>query len=67
MPSITGTKTDLIELAERPRVVAEAIKRLPADQVLFFEERKALCKEVKEIAAQLRGKDRRSQFHYHFP
>ena len=43
--------------AERLPIVAETIKRLPANHALSFEDRKALCKEVKEIAAQLRGKD----------
>ena len=51
MPSITGPKT---ELTDRLRAVAEAVERLPA---FSFEERRALYKEVKAIATQLREMD----------
>ena len=71
MPSIASSETDLLALAGRLRIVAEAIKDLPADHTLFFEDRKALCKEVKEIAAQLRGEGlpylARAQLQNHFP
>lgn len=58
MPSVAGIKVDLAQLAARLRAVADALKRVPADQGLFAEERAALCNEVKAVAAELRG-DRR--------
>ena len=54
MTSTIEARTDLTELAQRIRTVAEALKRLPNDYTFPFEEKDALCKEVKAIAAQLR-------------
>ena len=50
MPS----RTHLTELAHRLRTAAQALKHPSADHTLSFEERAALCKEVKAIAAELR-------------
>ncbi len=61
MPSITGRKADLEKLAKRLRAVAEAIKHLPANPIHALEEWEVLRKEVKAIAAQLRGKGLPSQ------
>jgi len=47
MPSITGAKADLVELAERLHTVAEAKRCLPAGHILSFEERKALSEAAK--------------------
>lgn len=55
MTSISGTKPDLLEFAARLRVVAKTLRQLASDHSLLFEERKALCNEVKAVAAQLRG------------
>ncbi len=51
MASVTGART---ELTERLRAAAEAVERL---HTFSFEERRALYKEVKAIAAQLRQID----------
>ncbi len=53
MASITNAKADLVDLAERLRIVAEVLKRVPADHALSSRNREALRKEVKLIAAQL--------------
>ncbi len=47
-------KTDLTELADRLRTAAEALKHPSADHTFSSEERAALCREVKAIAAELR-------------
>ena len=54
MTSTVKVRTDLIELAHRLRTAAEALKHPPSDHTLSSEERAALCKEVKAIAAELR-------------
>ena len=50
MPS----RAHLTELAHRLRTAAQALKHPRFDHILSFEERAALCKEVKAIAAELR-------------
>ncbi len=55
MGSITQVKSDLTDLSERIRTVAEALRRLPADQAPFSEEIDDLREEVQAIAAELRG------------
>ena len=62
MALITNAKADLAELADRPRIVAEVLKRVPADHALSYENREALRKEVKVIAAQLLGAYELSRF-----
>jgi hypothetical protein len=54
MTSNPEARTDLIELAQRVRIVVEALRRLPIHHTLPFKGGDALCKEVKAIAAQLR-------------
>jgi hypothetical protein len=55
MSSITEAKADLVNLAERLRVVAKALKRLPPDHPSFPEEMEVLRLEIKAIVAHLRG------------
>ncbi len=62
MASITDTRADLVELAERLRLVAKVLKSVPADHALSSENREALRKEVKVIAAQLLGAYELSRF-----
>jgi hypothetical protein len=47
-------RTDLAELADRLRTAAEALKHPSAEHSLSAEEKAALCREVKTIAAELR-------------
>jgi hypothetical protein len=54
MTSTVEVKTDLTELAHRLRTAAQALKHPPSDHTFSSEERAALCKEVKAIAAELR-------------
>ena len=54
MSSTVEVRTDLTELADRLRTAAQALKHPSADHILSSEERAALCKEVKAIAAELR-------------
>ena len=51
--SSVGVESDLTELADRLRTAADALKHSYADHTLSSEERAALCKEVKAIAAEL--------------
>ena len=48
------SRTHLTELAHRLRTAAQALKHPRFDHILSFEERAALCKEVKALAAELR-------------
>jgi len=57
MPSVIEAKPDLAKLAERLRIVAETLKRLPTDHPSFVEEMEVLRHEIKAVAAQLRGND----------
>jgi hypothetical protein len=54
MASITQPKTDLTDIAERLRTVAQALKRMPGD-TYCPEEVEGLRKEVQAIAAKIRG------------
>ena len=54
MPFPVKVRTDLTELAHRLRTAAEALKHPSADHTLSSEEKAALCREVKAIAAELR-------------
>jgi len=54
MTSTVKVRTDLTELADRLRTAAEALKHPSADHTLSSEEKAALCREVKAIAAELR-------------
>ena len=54
MASTVEVRTDLTELARRLRTAAQALKHPRFDHILSFEERAALCKEVKALAAELR-------------
>ena len=56
MPSVIKAKPDLAKLAERLRIVAETLKRLPTDHPTFSEEMEVLRAEIKYIGAQLRGR-----------
>ena len=58
MASIDERKVDLVNLAERLRSIAEALKRLPADHPRFFEEAEKLRAEVITVAALLLGDPR---------
>ena len=62
MASITDIRADLVELAERLRLVAEVLKRVPAGHALSSENREALRKEANVIAAQLLGTYELSRF-----
>lgn len=55
MTSTVEVRRDLTELADRLRTAAEALKHPTADHALSSEERAALCKEMKAIAAELRS------------
>ena len=55
MASLERAKVDLAKLADRLRVIAEALRRLPDSHALSPAERKALCEEVRAIAAKLLG------------
>jgi len=55
MGSIAQAKSDLTDLSERIRTVAEALRRLPAGQAPFPDEIDDLREEVQAIAAELRG------------
>jgi hypothetical protein len=55
MPAVIEAKADLVELAERLRTVAEALKRLSADNPSFCKEIARLREEIRYIAAKLRG------------
>jgi hypothetical protein len=55
MASITPANTDLTDIVERLRTVAQALKRMPGDQTYCPEEMEGLCKEVLAIAAKIRG------------
>jgi hypothetical protein len=54
MASITH-KIDITDIVERLRTVAEALKRMPGDHSYCPEEMEGLCKEVRAIAAKIRG------------
>ena len=54
MGSIAPIKADLTELAERLRVAAETLKRLPSDRARFLREVNDLREEVQTIATRLR-------------
>jgi hypothetical protein len=47
--------SDLTELADRLRTAAEALKHPSADHTLSAQQKAALCREVKAIAAELRN------------
>ncbi len=55
MASITQAQTDLTDIAERLRTVAQALKRMPTDHTYCREEVEGLCQEVRAIAAKIRG------------
>ena len=55
MASITQANTDLTDIVERLRTVAQALKRMPGDHTYCPEEVEGLCKEVLAIAAKIRG------------
>ncbi len=55
MASLERAEVDLAKLADRLRVIAEALRRLPDSHALSPEERKPLCEEVRAIAAKLLG------------
>ena len=57
MAPMFGAEAGLTEYTERMRTLAEALKRLPAAHPLPLAEQQAFCREVKAIAAQLRGKN----------
>jgi hypothetical protein len=48
-------RTDLTDIAERLRTVAQALKRMPSDHTYCSQEVEGLCKEVRAIAAKIRG------------
>jgi hypothetical protein len=52
---VSIAKTDLNDIAERLRTVAQALKRMPSDNTYCLEEVDGLCKEVLAIAAKIRG------------
>ena len=54
MTATVEVRTDLTELAHRLRTAAQALKHPSSHHTLSSEERAALCKEVKAIAAELR-------------
>jgi hypothetical protein len=55
MASITQARTDLTDILERLRTVAQALKRMPSDHTCCPEEVDGLCQEVRAIAAKIRG------------
>jgi hypothetical protein len=54
MGSLAQIKADLTELAERLRVAAETLKRVPSDRACFLREVNDLREEVQTIATRLR-------------
>ena len=50
------TQTDLTDIAERLLTVAKTLRRLPSGHTCCPEEVEGLCKEVRAIAAKIRGK-----------
>ena len=57
MASITQARTDLTDIAERLRTVAQALKRMPSDHTYCPEAVESLCQELRAIAAQIRGNE----------
>ena len=55
MASITQARTDLTDILERLRTVAQALKRMPSDHTCCSEDVDGLCQEVRAIAAKIRG------------
>ena len=53
MASLDRAEFDLARLADKLRVIADALRRRPDSHALSLEERKALCDEVRAIAAKL--------------
>ena len=54
MASIAQDNTDLTDIVERLRTVAQALKRMPNDRTCCPEEVDGLCQEVRAIAAKIR-------------
>ncbi len=55
MASITQPQTDLTDIVERLRTVAQALKRMPSGKIYCREEVEGLAQEVLAIAAIIRG------------
>ena len=55
MASIIQAKTDLTDIVERLRTMAQTLKRMPSDHTCCPAEVEGLCHEMRAIAAKIRG------------